>query len=95
VGLPQGITRELLQKLCESVAEASMMGSLVRLEEHFRNIEAERLRKAIDDYVVAKAKQGIDESYFGNETTKVTPHNNIYFSLPICLSLACDRTGSQ
>jgi hypothetical protein len=47
-----------------------MMGSLVRLEEHFQNIEAERLRKAIDDYVAVKAKQGIDESYFGNETTK-------------------------
>ena len=46
------------------------MGSLVRLEEHFRNIEAERLRKAIDDYVALKAKQGIDESYFGNETSK-------------------------
>jgi hypothetical protein len=70
VGLPQGVTRELLQKFCESVAEASMMGSLVRLEEHFRNIEAERLRKAIDDYVALKAKQGIDESYFGNETSK-------------------------
>ncbi len=70
VGLSQGITRELLQKFCESVAEASMMGSLVRLEEHFRNIEAERLRKAIDDYVAVKAKQGIDESYFGSETSK-------------------------
>jgi hypothetical protein len=70
IGLPHGITRELLQKFCESVTEASMMGSLVRLEEHFRNIEAKRLRKAIDDYVAVKAKQGIDESYFGNETSK-------------------------
>jgi hypothetical protein len=70
IGLPHGITRDLLQKFCESVTEASMMGSLVRLEEHFRNIEAERLRKAIDDYVSVKSKQGIDESYFGNETSK-------------------------
>lgn len=70
VGLPHGVTRELLQKFCESAAEASMMGSLVRLEEHFENIEAGRLRKAIDDYVSVKAKQGIDESYFRSETSK-------------------------
>jgi hypothetical protein len=70
IGLPHGITRDLLQKFCESVTEAGMMGSLVRLEEHFQNIEAERLRKAIDDYVVAKTRQGIDESYFGSETSK-------------------------
>ena len=70
IGLPHGITRDLLQKFCESVTEAGMMGTLVRLEEHFHNIEAERLRKAIDDYVVAKSKQDIDESYFGNETNK-------------------------
>ena len=46
------------------------MGSLVRLEEHFRNLEAERLREVIDAYVVAKAAQGRDESYFGSETSK-------------------------
>ena len=70
IGLPQGITRDLLQNFCESVSEASMMGSLVRLEEHFHNIEAERLHKVIDDFVIAKAKRGADESYFGDETNK-------------------------
>jgi hypothetical protein len=70
MGLPPGITRELLQKFCESVNDAGMMGSLVRLEDHFQNLGAESLRRVIDDFVIAKAKQGIDESYFGSETSK-------------------------
>jgi hypothetical protein len=70
LGLPQGITRDLLQKFCESVTTAGMMGSLVRLEEHFQNFEAQKLRRAIDDLVMNKASEGVDESYFGNEASK-------------------------
>jgi hypothetical protein len=70
MALPEGVTHQLLSKFCESVDEAAQMGSLVRLEKHFQNIEAERLRTAIDSYVVKKAAEGEDESYFGNETSK-------------------------
>ena len=68
--LPNNVTGQLFSKFCESVDEAAQMGSLVRLETHFRNIEAERLRAVIDDYVAKKAAQGQDESYFANETSK-------------------------
>ena len=68
--LPNNLTGQLFSKFCESVDEAAQMGSLVRLETHFHNIEAERLRAAIDDYVAKKAVEGEDESYFGNETGK-------------------------
>lgn len=70
MSLPQGVTRDLFSMFCKSVDEAAQMGALVRLEKHFRNIQAERLRASIDDYVVKKAGEGHDESYFGNETTK-------------------------
>jgi type I restriction-modification system DNA methylase subunit len=68
--LPNNLTGQLFSKFCESVDEAAQMGSLVRLETHFQNIEAERLRAVIDDYVSKKAAQGEDESYFANETSK-------------------------
>jgi hypothetical protein len=68
--LPNNVTGQLFSKFCESVDEAAQMGSLVRLETHFQNIEAERLRAVIDDYVSKKASQGEDESYFGDETGK-------------------------
>lgn len=68
--LPNTVTRHLFSKFCESVDDAAQMGSLVRLETHFQNIEAERLRAVIDEYVAKKAAQGEDESYFGNETNK-------------------------
>jgi hypothetical protein len=70
MALPEGVTSQLLSKFCDSVDDAAQMGSLVRLEKHFQNIEAERLRTAIDGYVVKKAVEGEDESYFGNETSK-------------------------
>ena len=68
--LPNTVTKQLFSKFCESVDEAAQMGSLVRLEAHFRNIEAERLRAVVDAYVAQKAALGEDESYFGNETSK-------------------------
>jgi hypothetical protein len=68
--LPNSVTRQLFSTFCESVVEASQMGSLVRLEAHFQNMEAGRLREIIDDYVAKKAAAGEDESYFGNESRK-------------------------
>jgi len=68
--LPTGVTRELFRQFCESVDEASLMGSLVRLERHFRNLVARSLRDAVDAYVRSKAQQGIDESYFADETSR-------------------------
>jgi len=47
-----------------------MMGSLVRLEKHFQNFEGNQLRRCIDAYVAKKRAEGIDESYFANETGK-------------------------
>jgi hypothetical protein len=70
MALPVGVTGDLFRKFCESVDDAGSMGSLVRLERHFRNLVGDQLRKLVDDYVRQKAKQGEDESYFGNETSK-------------------------
>jgi DNA-binding transcriptional MerR regulator len=70
MALPGGFTRELLVKFRDSLEEASMMGSLVRLERHFQNFQSDRLRKAIDAYVERKRTEGVDESYFANETGK-------------------------
>ena len=68
--LPGVFTRELLVKFRDSLEEASMMGSLVRLEKHIQNIQSDRLRQSIDAYVDKKRDEGIDESYFANETQK-------------------------
>jgi type I restriction-modification system DNA methylase subunit len=68
--LPGGVTRELFVKFRDSLEEACMMGSLVRLDRHFRNFESDQLRQSIDAYVEKKRAEGIDESYFANETGK-------------------------
>jgi hypothetical protein len=70
MALPGGITRELFVKLRDSLEEASMMGSLVRLEKHFQNLQSERLRQTIDAYIEKKRAEGVDESYFAHETGK-------------------------
>ncbi len=70
MALPRGITRELFVKFRDSLEAASMMGSLVRLESHFQNFESGQLRRSIDAYVDRKRAEGIDESYFANETRK-------------------------
>lgn len=68
MALPLGFTRDLFIQFRDSLEEARLMGTLVRLENHFRNFESERLRDAIDAYVEKKRGEGIDESYFANET---------------------------
>src|ERR1017187_4966845 len=70
MALPRGITRELFVKFRDSLEQASMMGSLVRLERHLQNFESGQLRQAIDAYVEKKRTEGIDESYFANEAVK-------------------------
>jgi len=70
MALPRGFTRELFVKFRDSLEEASMMGSLVRLEKHFQNFQSDQLRQSIDTYVEKKRAEGIDESYFANETGK-------------------------
>jgi len=68
--LPSGLTPEIFVKFRDSLEEASMMGSLVRLEKHFQNFQSEHLRKAIDGYIQKKRADGVDETYFANETVK-------------------------
>ena len=70
MALPGGVTRELFEKFRDSLEEASMMGSLVRLDKHFQNFQSGRLRQSIDAYVEKKQAEGVDESYFANETSK-------------------------
>jgi hypothetical protein len=70
MALPRGFTRELLLKFRDSLEEASMTGSLVRLDKHFQNFQSEPLREAVDRYVEKKRGEGVDESYFATETTK-------------------------
>ena len=68
--LLRGFTREQFMRFRDSLEEASQMGTLVRLERHFQKLDSERLRAAIDAYVAAKRAEGLDESYFANETGK-------------------------
>jgi N-6 DNA Methylase len=70
MALPRGITRDLFVRFRDGLEEASMMGSLVRLERHFQNFGSEQLRQSIDMYVEKKRSEGIDESYFAGETSK-------------------------
>jgi N-6 DNA Methylase len=70
MALPGGFTRELFTKFRDNLEEASMMGSLVRLDQHFKNMQSDRLRLSIDAYVEKKRGEGVDESYFANETGK-------------------------
>lgn len=70
MALPRGFTRELFVEFRDSLEQARQMGTLVRLENHFRKLQSERLREAIDEYVEKKRAEGIDESYFANETSK-------------------------
>jgi hypothetical protein len=69
--LPRGLSRQLFDEFCDALDEASMMGSLVRLEHLFQEkLWAGDLKTAIDAYVRKRAAEGEDESYFGNETAK-------------------------
>jgi N-6 DNA Methylase len=71
MSLPAAVSRQLFDQFCDLLDEASMMGSLVRLERLFQEkLGADQLKIAIDAYVRKKASEGIDESYFENETTK-------------------------
>ena len=70
MALPRGVTRDLFAKFRDSLEEASLMGSLVRLDKHFQNFQSEQLRQSIDAYVEKKRNEGIDESYFANEAGK-------------------------
>ena len=70
MALPSVITRELFVRFRDSLEEASMMGSLVRLDKHFQNFQSDQLRQSIDAYVEKKRGEGVDESYFVNETGK-------------------------
>ena len=70
MSLPADFTRELFVKFRDSLDEASMMGSLVRLDKHFQYFQSEPLRQSIDAYVEKKRAKGVDESYFANETGK-------------------------
>lgn len=70
MALPGGFTRELFVRFRDSLEEASTMGTLVRLEQHFGNLQSDRLRQAIDAYVQKKHEEGVDESYFANEAGK-------------------------
>lgn len=70
MALPRGVTRDLFEKFRDSLEEASMMGSLVRLDTHFQNFQSGQLRQSIDAYVAKKRSEGVDESYFANETNK-------------------------
>lgn len=70
MALPGGVTRELFSRFRDSLEEASMMGSLVRLDKYFQNIQSEGLRRSIDAYVEKKRTEGVDESYFADETGK-------------------------
>ncbi len=70
MALPSGLTRELFVKFRDSLEEASMMGSLVRLEKHFQHFQSDGLRQSIDAYIEKKRAEGVDESYFANETGK-------------------------
>jgi len=71
MSLPRGVKKELFDRFCETLDEASLMGSLVRVERLFQEkIRADELRTSIDAYVRKKAAEGVDESYFGGETAK-------------------------
>jgi hypothetical protein len=71
MALPRGLTRELFDQFCDTLDEASLMGSLVRVEKLFQEkLRADELKVSIDAYVRNKAAEGIDESYFGGETAK-------------------------
>ena len=73
IALPAGVTRALFEQFRDSLAEAGMMGSLVRLEKHFGNFQTDQLRQAIDAYTEKSRSEGLDESYFANETGKGLP----------------------
>jgi hypothetical protein len=71
MALPRGLSRQLFEQFCDALDEASLMGSLVRLERLFQEkLRADELKTAIDGYVRKKAAEGVDESYFGSETSK-------------------------
>ncbi len=94
MSLPRGLTRELFSQFCDSLDEASLMGSLVRVEKLFQEkIRADELKASIDAYVRKKADEGIDESYFGGETAKglrmldvLMRHYDVVFTNPPYMS---------
>ena len=66
-----GLNRQLFDEFCDALDEASLMGSLVRVERIFQEkLWADELKRAIDGYVQRKASEGIDESYFAGESAK-------------------------
>lgn len=70
MAFPKGLSL-IFDQFCDTLDDASLMGSLVRVEKLFHEkLQANELKSAIDDYVQKKAGEGIDESYFGSETAK-------------------------
>src|SRR5262249_25394980 len=66
-----GFNRQLFDQFCDALEEASLMGSLVRVERIFHEkLWADELKTAIDGYVRRKAEEGVDESYFGSESAE-------------------------
>jgi type I restriction-modification system DNA methylase subunit len=66
-----GFNRQLFEQFCDALDEASLMGSLVRVERIFHEkLWADELKNGIDGYVRRKAAEGIDESYFAGESAK-------------------------
>ena len=71
MALPKGLSRQIFDQFCDTLEDASLMGSLVRVERLFQEkLRAGELKSAIDAYVQKKAAEGVDESYFGSETAK-------------------------
>jgi hypothetical protein len=70
MAFPKGLSL-IFDQFCDTLDDASFMGSLVRIEKLFREkLQANELKSAIDAYVRKKAAEGVDESYFGSETAK-------------------------
>ncbi|MCI0601820.1 BREX-1 system adenine-specific DNA-methyltransferase PglX [bacterium] len=67
VKLPQQISTKLMQDFCRAVDDGALMGSLVRLEEHFQGIAGPEIKRVVDSYAEKKAS---DESFFLGETSK-------------------------
>jgi hypothetical protein len=66
MALPKTVTRDQFRQFCQSLDDATQMGTLVRLEKHFEKLNTKELRTAIDHY----ARQNESETYFANESAK-------------------------
>ena len=68
---PLETDRQLFSEFCDALDDASLMGSLVRLERLVQQrVFGGELKAAIDAYVHRKAADGVDESYFEGESAK-------------------------